>query len=747
MKWAWNHKKWIGYGGIILLLIILISQMNITWRDTNAPVLAQNPDTVTGNELEGLPNEKDFVQIAENDILRLKFDELTGHFMVEDKRNSNVWRSYPDPEQWDNVGIGGGWLTNLQSTVMFQHIDFSNPKANPRESNAIKELTKVIDVQLLDHGVEFKLDIQKSQFIIPVRIIIQDDYVETTVIDDGIEEIGNNSLLWLRLYPFFSAVQNDENGYLFIPDGSGALISFQEQRSSIKQLYQERVYGADTSFISSPSSRNNVLMPVYGLKSGDKAFIAVIHKGAEYSDVVASPSSVFSNYNWIGSQQAYRMRYRQVTNAEANRSFETYTKDSRFDGDRVTRYYLLDTDQADYVGMASTYRRYLMEEYELDKITPKNGEVPLYLSLLGADREKGLITDRYVKATTTSEAMQIVQELYGLGVENMVVNYTGWQKDGYSSLGGYLDVDKRIGGNQGMRHFIEYADSLDIPVFLDVNYSINTTAATGFRPRHHGVRDLSGTIMSYSHYSGDQMTLSSRKYIVDSLRKDLSSYQKLGITGLTMSGIGHNVSTDYNSKFGGTRTETIRYDQEALRMVKENVGSTHAVNPGFYTLGQINHIDQLADDYSYDLFSSRAVPFAQIVLHGLITYTSAPENNRSEFRRDFLRDIEYGAYPSFDFTMVGSEELIGVYWYTPKNSSFNDWKVDVVEQYQRYNEALKDVQDQFIAGHRELASGVMETEYENGKKVVVNYNRKEYSLGQITVPAMDYIVIEGGKEQ
>src|SRR5690606_21068154 len=199
MKWAWNHKKWIGYVVIALLLIILISEVNITWRDTDAPVLAQNPNTVSGNELEGLPNEKDFVQIAENDILRLKFDELTGHFMVEDKRNSNVWRSYPDPEQWDNVGIGGGWLTNLQSTVMFQHIDFSNPKANPRESNAIKELTKVTDVHVLEHGVEFKLDIQKSQFVIPVRIIIQDDYVETTVIDDGIEEIGNNSLLCLRL--------------------------------------------------------------------------------------------------------------------------------------------------------------------------------------------------------------------------------------------------------------------------------------------------------------------------------------------------------------------------------------------------------------------------------------------------------------------------------------------------------------------------------------------------------------------
>lgn len=743
MKWIWQYKKWLGYGVLLLACVILIGQANITWKDTERDTGAGQNTGAVGGEITGLPEERNFEEIAETDVLRLKFDDLTGHFIVEDKRNGNVWRSYPDPAQWDNLGIGGGWVNHLQSPAMFQYMDFTNVNATPKESNTIKEIARVIDVNVVDHGVEFKLDIQKTGFIIPIRISIQDDYVETTIIDDGIEEYGKESLLWLRLYPFFAAVQSDEEGYLFIPDGSGALISFQEKRSSIKQLYHERVYGFDTSFISSPSSRYEVSMPVYGMKSGDKAFIAVIDEGAVYSDIIASPSGVYSNYNWIGSQQNYRMRYLQVTNESSGRGFETYTKDSRFEGDRVTRYYLLDQDQADYVGMASVYRRYLMEEFGLERITANHEDVPLYVSLLGGDRERGFLTDRYVKATTTSEAMQIVQELYGLGIENMVISYAGWQKDGLSSLGGYLNVDKRIGGNDGMRNFVEYANSLDIPVYLKVDYTLNNTDATGFKPRTHGVRDLSGMIISFTHFSGDEITFASRKYIAESLSKDLAKFEKLGVQGLMMTGIGKNVSTDYNTKYGGTRQDAIQYDQDILKQVKDTIGSAQVGNPGFYTLGEINHIYNLADDYSYDLFSSRAIPFAQITLHGLITYSSEAENERSEFNRDFLRDIEFGAYPSFDFTMADSEHLSGVYSYTPRSSAFHDWKVEAVEQYQRYNEALGDVQDQFIIGHRELASGVMETEYENGKKLIVNYNRTPYSKGEIKVPAMDYIVIEG----
>ncbi|NMO94619.1 DUF5696 domain-containing protein [Paenibacillus lemnae] len=748
MRWIWRYKKWLGYTAAILLVIVFISQAKITFRDSEGGAEAAGAASAQPSGEGGavLPDAGGFQLAAETETLRLKFHEATGHFMVEDKRNGHIFRSYPDPEEWEQAGVGGAWASHLVSPLMYQHIDMSNPNANPKESSFTRDEGKVENVQLIDGGVEFVFDVPSAGFKIPVSIRVEDDYVETSVQDEELVETGKDQLLWLRAYPFFSAVQaREEDGYLFIPDGSGALVSFQDKRSTIKQMYQERVYGADGSFISSPSSRNNVVMPVYGMKAGDQAFIAVIHEGAPYSDIIASPAGVLSNYHWIGTQQNYRMRYTQVTNESANRSFETYTKGERFRDDRVTRYYLLDEKQADYAGMASKYREYLVKEQELKRLTPDHQDAPFFLTMLGADREKGVFTDRYIQATTASGAMQIVQELYGLGVQNIKVTYLGWQKGGYSALGGYLPVDERIGGAKGLKHFVDYAHSLDIPVYLEVNYGMNNTKVNGFRPRHHGVRDLSGTLMRFSHQSGDDITMVSRTFMVDSIQDDMADFAKLGIDGLLMEGIGRFISTDYNSRYGGTRSEAAHVDQQALQTVRDQIGGVQLRNPGFYALSSVQHIYDLVDDYSYDLFSSRAVPFAQIALHGLVTYTSTPENGRSQYRMDFLKDIEHGAYPSFDFTMTETSNLGGVYWYAPVSSHFQDWKVEAVEQYQRYNEVFADIQDRFIIGHRQIKSGVMETEYEGGTRVIVNYNDEAYESGNIQVPAMDYAVIKGGK--
>ncbi|MGG1553399.1 DUF5696 domain-containing protein [Paenibacillus ferrarius] len=747
MTFIWRQKKAAFYTLLIVAAIILLSQAKITFREDYATV-----KTIVGSKANNqkismeLPNENSFSVIAENEILRLKFDQTTGHFIVEDKRNGNLYRSYPDPEQWDNPGIAGNWIGHLQSPIMIQYIDFTNSNARPIDTNFVKQQGRLKDVKSIPGGVEFVLELSSIGFEFPVRLRIKDDYVETTLINEGIKENGKESLLWLRLYPFFSAVQSEkQDGYLFIPDGSGALIPFNGKNSSVKQIYQERIYGSDGSFINNPSSRNNILMPVFGMKSGDKAYLAVVQDGAVFTDIIASPSGVNSNYNWIGTQQYYRMKYMQITSRAKSTGFETYTKKDRFDEDRVTRYYFLDKGHTDYVGMASRYRQYLMEDLGLKRITPKSKDIPLFLSILGADREKGLLMDRYVKATSFSEAMQMVQELNGLGVYNMNVTYLGWQKGGYSSLGGYLPVDDRIGGKAGLKNFIDYAHELDIPVSLEVNYEVNNSNVNGFMPRYGGARNLAGTIMDITANNGDTINLVSRKFIEKAVKHDINDFKSLGVDGLLMSDLGRFVSTDYNTEYGGSRSEVIRSDQEIIQTVKESLGSVQASQAGFYLLNKVNHIDQLSDDYSYDLFSTGPIPFAQIALHGLMTYTSTSENSRSQYEIDFLRDIENGAYPSFDFTMADSTDLAGAYWYFPKSSSFKDWKTEAVKQYQQYNNTFAELQDQFIVEHKQIAEGVSEVVYENGTQIYVNYNRTDFRINGVEVPAMNYTVVKRGR--
>lgn len=682
-----------------------------------------------------LPVEADFQTVGENDRLRLKLDAKTGHFLVEDKKEGRIWRSYPDPAQWQNETTGGLWRTHLRSPVMLQYIDLNGNKLQPKETNMLEEQGTIKDLQTFQGGFRLTFDMPSKEIAIPVEVKLENDSIVTRIVDSGVKE-GKLSLLWVRLYPFFAAEQSEgQDGYMFVPDGSGALIAYDSNSTNSNRMFREPVFGEDLAFSDSDKPRQDVIMPVYGAKNENRGFLAILEDGAEFAEVLASPSGVFSTYNWVTTQANYRRSYRQVTNREKNRSFVTYDKSARFHTDRVTRYVLLDSAKSDYVGMAERYRQYLTERYNMNRIKPKAGKVPMDLVIVGADTAPGLLGDRYVKATTTSEAMQIVQRLYGLGIDNMAVRYWGWQEDGFGSFGGLTRVDKRIGGDSGMKQFIDFAHSLDVPVYLSVNYMENNNGSGGFSSRIHGVRDMGGTPIA------DLVSLKFLDRIVD---KDIAYFRKLGTDGIELHAIGRYLNSDFNTKYGSSRDESRRQQQSITTKLRDGLGHVYGFRSNFSVAPFLDGVARLADDYSYDLFTKAGVPFAQIALHGLVPYTGMPSNDRDQFHQNFLHDIEYGANPSYEFVYDASDDLKyvkNIHLYSP---SFKEWEQTAVQEYQKWNEALGDVQDQFIIGHRILTDQVRETAYANGKRIVVNYGVAPYQYGDKTVLPEDYIIVREG---
>lgn len=741
-------KYWIWAALIIALLLYVTLRLDISTLDRGAAtaVAQANVGAVKVDKgLAELPREEDFKTVAQSGELELKLDEKTGHFNVVDKRNGNVWRSYPEPEVWMNETQEGIWRTHLRSPVMLRFIDLSGKVTQPKETNLLEEQGKIIDVGTIDGGFKLTFDMPSKGFTIPIEVKVEKDSVVTKIIDSGVKE-GALSLIWIRLYPFFGADHSyGQEGYLFVPDGSGALIPYREHNTNVNRIYQEPVYGTDASFKANddPQSRNPIIMPVYGAKSGSKAFLSVIEDGAEMTDVVASPSGVFSRYNWITAQQNYRSTYRQVTNQQKGRFFITYNKTDRFKGDRAVRYIMLDKAKANYVGMGERYRQYLMDTYKMQPLKPKNStKLPMSVSLVGAEREDGLITDRYLRATTTSDAMKIVQRLTGIGIDNMIVNYMGWAKGGYSDYGAPLPVDSRLGGDKGMQQFISFAQTLGIPVYLETNYMFNNTNAGGFNKRQHGLRDLGGTVLR---------NIVSLGFIDRVLDKELDYFKKLGADGITLGtvgfipeGLGRSVNSDYNTNFPYSREESRKKQQEQMQRIKDAGFDLRGSRSSAFAFPYVSTIDQLIDDYSYDSFSETAIPFAQIALHGLVNYTSAPINEREEYQKQFLRDLEYGSSPSFIFIYENAEDFKNsneLHLYSP---DFRGWETQAVQEYQRLNEALGDVQDKFIINHRQLAPEVKETTYQGGKRIIVNYGNTTYSSGGITVRPLDYLIVKGG---
>ncbi|MZQ85296.1 hypothetical protein GQF01_24570 [Paenibacillus sp. 5J-6] len=719
----------------------------VSKTDNAQPAGAVAPATAGTPPQLALPNESDFRVMTESSSLKLWVNDKTGHFKVEHKQTGQVWRSYPDPEQWAHETIAGNWRNNLLSPIMVEYIDVSNSKSQAKTISWLEDKGALEGFQATADGFKATYSFTGTQFKIPVQIRLQGDYVETVIHDPGIQE-GKLSLLNIKLFPMFGARAYTENeeGYLLVPDGPGALIRFKPNLTNDKSFYRANVYGTDTAFFNEQTDRNPMRLPVFGLKSGPQAFVGVMTAGEEYAKLFAAPGGAFGQYNWVTPEWQYRTKYFQSTSKKTETGFFTYSKERFNVPERKTRYYLLDQGKNDYVAMADKYRIYLTKEKGMKPLQPKSGEVPFYLDIIGADIKKGLMWDKYLQGTTTTEAKEIVGNLLTRGIKNVTVQYAGWQDGGYSSYGGLFPVDSRLGGNEGMKQFIDYAHSENIPVYLTANYTLNNTGSDGFWPIFDGMRDLSGTVLEFENHANREMTtLVSPKLSTETATKDLSAYQALGADGIYFNeGIGQFLNSDYNTRYLAGRSEVLNSQRELLQKTRETLGGVSVENANAYAIDEVKHIHRLPDTYSYDIFVDDQVPFAQIALHGLITYSSEWSNQREQYQNEFLRSIEFGSYPSYIFTAAGSGSMKGAYsiWYYSMN--YRSWLDKAAEEYARFNEALGDVQAQFITGHRTLAPKVKETVYEGGKTIIVNYNDQEYSDGRIRVPAQDFIVLKGG---
>ena len=111
----------------------------------------------------------------------------------------------------------------------------------------------------------------------------------------SIEETGENKLASAYIYPFMGYSYLDEKeGYMFIPDGCGALISLENNEGKFQQPYSARIYGSDygvqdqiaaVQLLEDGSTTlreaRPVMAPVYGMVHTDEqiGFLAVVEGG------------------------------------------------------------------------------------------------------------------------------------------------------------------------------------------------------------------------------------------------------------------------------------------------------------------------------------------------------------------------------------------------------------------------------------------------------------------------------------
>ncbi len=541
---------------------------------------------------------------------------------------------------------------------------------------------------------------------------------------DGIKEEGKFVVFSLDVLPYFGAAAVGEEGYLFVPDGPGGLIRFREDRANISKGYIHQVYGLEPTnminFNRSGERREDISYPAFGIKRGDRAFVAVIGKGGDSSNIAAMPPGLKSSFYNVFANQIYRedylfMRSRESTPIKA-------VQKQRLETDREIEYRFLSGDEADYVGMAGAYRDYLSDSGMLGEPLKPVEHVPLYLKIMGGTFNESYGRVQYFPATTFAQATEMVKGLQERGVANMEVVYYGWQNMGGYQLDDRFPIEKKLGGTSAAKAFAEEMRKRSIGVRFYDDFVWLNTANTGLSPKSSGIRGTDGTVSVFEGWF-----LSKPARTVDMAYEAIRKLKDIGVTGVQYDWLGEMVFHDYDPGAIATRSDTISIYEGLLDYTRKTLGSAGVFRGNQYSLANVDYIDDFPHESSYDFMIDETVPFYPIAVHGYAAYTFDEGNLRNDVEAEFLKAIEYGAVPSFFLTYEESRRLRDGGLYFLFSSQYEKWADKIGAEYERFDQ-LANVFSQRIVDHEKLTDNRFATTYEDGTRVVVDYGNLTFAV-------------------
>lgn len=696
--------------------------------------------------------------------LELYLNKEKAIFAVRVIDSGYVW--YSSPLDWDNDEFASGYNKNALASLLQVNTKDSKGSFYPSNSYMNAVSRGGFKVAREDDGFVLNHNFKRDGFFIPLHVSLEDDSLVVKIYFNEIEEeeedpestLGVLRLLDITLLPYFGAAPEGENGYIFVPDGSGAIIKFDNKKTNT--VYSQYVYGRDKSIVPTMKKTvtEDIYLPVFGLSREDAGFIAVVEENKSNSIISASTAGQMTSYNNVTSKCIIRdidtFSFRERTGTPRNISiFQTRDLPNSEEYYSV-RYMFLNKDENSYVGMAEKYRKYLQEkdEFPQDK-TDKN--FSMALNFIGAGTKKkgvlGIPMKVNIPFTPFDSVTETVETLKDEGVDDFVVKFDGWMNGGiFGKYPSSPKPAKSLGGKKGFKNLISYLKDNFIDFYAGADF-VNV-----YKSNLKHVKELSANrqinkspavIPDYRMSTFDEKTTGDtypywvtrlpfvKKFYDKFFRKFSKKYGNLGIAP---DSLGNDVGSDFGKK-GNSRDATAQGFEELLNKTAQT-NSVLLSRPLDYGLASASYImDVPVNSSDYDI-ENYAIPFYQIVIKGYIPFANLSANRALDKNSYILQLLETGSDISYLWITENQEELRDSRLQSYSFSYAPDWIDEAGETYREVKPILESVAGQKIVEHKVYDDGSRITVYENGVKILTNYSDKTASADGLTAQAYSYAV-------
>lgn len=698
------------------------------------------------------------ILVAENDRLELHYDTVESQIILKDKLTQEEWRSTPDDIAQDKRATGVNKI-NRQSDLIVQ---YHNTSYVTNQVNSYTGAIKKGDFtwELIENGVAIRYYFPKQGFVIPVQYVLEEGCLAASIISEGIEEEvwedpdtdpeKKQSVMNVALLPFMGAAGSDDEGYLIIPDGSGALIHFNNGRTGAA-IYQQDVYGRDDALTirKAATTTYDVNMPLFGIVRNGRALMAVVENGDYQAQLNAMVNGQLTGYSnaYFAAQYIHMEANTIMPGSEHSTDVMLPTNTFRDMGNFTVRYYPLAAENATYADVAAAYRAQLgLKESIADAATQ---QLEMVASIPSIDTFLGVPYKSVRVLTSYEQAAQTLRDFAAEGLNDLTLRYTGWSKQSVrGKMVTGLDLDNRLGGKKafdGLRQAVketgaEMVLAVDlIDIYEDGNGYWSLFAATD--SVNSTAKQVPEFLQStgYQDPEGKPWYLLSPDKVPDAARK-LAENLSGQVDGVSLSMLGNTVYSSFG-KTGISRTSAGMYWQQALETLSGKIQTLSAKTASAYAFPYIEQVDATPCASSRFDVTDMEIPFYQMVTHGAMVLYTEPANEDGNVRKALLRAIEYGMYPSWRVIAGDTALLSGTDYASWHAASLDAWREEI-KNTAAWMAPLGVYAGMQMTGHEQVTATLSVTTYANGDMVLVNYGSEDAEHLGVTVPALGYAIKE-----
>lgn len=595
------------------------------------------------------------------------------------------------------------------------------------------------------------------KFQVAVEVLLTEEGFKTSVIKESIVEEGNAKIASITLYPFLgTAVSiNEDNtptqGYMVIPDGSGAVINFNNNKT--KQTgYRKRIYASDISNqnVKMPEEQEMISIPVYGMIKENIGFASIVSKGAAMTFINADISEKIDSYNKIYPTIQYRENYLHTLGTGWNTHSVSLWSKGIANTDLVVEHVILRNADNNYVGVAKAYQDYLIKYEGLTKQENYN-KANVTLELLGAYDVRsyflGVPHNKTKTLTTFKEARKIIDEFISEGYDTSIL-YNGAMDDGLrTKIQTKAKIEGSLGGNKGYKKLDKYLKENNIDMYLQLNISSARSYRRLFDEYTYTAQRLNGSLsrdfqyhlpsklpydeMVGINHSADDYILSSRYY--EPLYKKV---KKVPTDNISFTRVGSELIGSYRHSDTIYVHDTLHYSKNILESSDKNL---MLKKPSGFSLPYTKYAVDVSMDTTLFPIIDYAIPLIQLVMSNYIPYSSNSLNlltQRGE-RFNFLKILETGSQIKYTLSYADPKELINTE-YTEYLSTYYLYWLDTIKKEMNELNELK-LYEGYLIHHEYISNNVYLVKYSNGLELYINYNTNPVVVNGNTIEALSYI--------